>query len=450
MKMNKKDIKKLIEKGETQKIEFKSKIDGGLGKSVCSFANTDEGIILVGVGDNKEIMGIAKKHEREMAHISHSCKPSVYPKIEAVKIDGKNIFVVEIKKSNSLHSFKNIAYKRVASHDKPLSPEEVVEFAKDTGKIRWDEQVCEDASLVDIDKEKVKWFLRKAKAERNFDVEPETPIKEALERLELVKKGKLTNAAVLLFGRKPQRFFSQAEARCARFKGTEPLEFIDMKVFAGNILNQRDDAVEFVKEHIKLHAKIVGTERVETWEYPIEAVREAITNAVCHRDYERSSNVQVRIFDDRIEIWGCGPLPKPLTIEDLKKKHDSVLRNHLIGKCFFLIKFIEKWGTGTNRMIKECLKHGLPEPLFEEVTESLVITFRKSKLTEEFLEKIDLNERQKKAVEYLKIHKKITRLKYAKLIGCSERTAFRDIEELLKNKIVMRKGKGKQTYYELA
>jgi len=101
------------------------------------------------------------------------------------------------------------------------------------------------------------------------------------------------------------------------------LEFIDMKVFGGNIIAQREDALEFVKEHIKLHAEIKETERVERWEYPIEALREAITNAICHRNYKISSNVQIRIFDDRVEVWSCGSLPKPLTIEDLKKKHDK-------------------------------------------------------------------------------------------------------------------------------
>jgi len=137
--------------------------------------------------------------------------------------------------------------------------------------------------------------------------------------LNLIKKDKLTNAAILLFGKNPQKFSLQAETRCARFKGTEPLEFIDMKVFGGNIIDQREDALEFVKEHIQLHAEIKGIERIEIWEYPIEAIREAATNALCHRNYKISSNVQIRIFDDRIEIWGCGPLPEPLTVEDLKK-----------------------------------------------------------------------------------------------------------------------------------
>ena len=444
----KQEILKIIKQGESQKVEFKLKINDGLGKSICSFANTNNGIILVGVSDDKRIAGIAKKHERNIANIAHTCKPSVYPKIISVEVVGKNIFAIQIKKSDSLHSFKNIAYKRIASHNKPLSPEEVIDFAKNTGKIRWDEQICEEARLNDLDEKKVKWFLRKAEAERNFDVEPETPIKEALGRLGLIKNEKLTNAAVLLFGRNPQKFFLQAETRCARFKGIKPLEFIDMKVFGGNILNQRDDAVEFVKEHIKLHAKIIGTERVEKWEYPIEAIREAITNAVCHRDYEISSNVQVRIFDDRIEIWGVGPLLKPLKPEDLKKKHRSILRNHSIGKCFFLIKFIEEWGTGTNRIVEECLKHGLPEPLFEEITESLVITFRKYKIYEEDMEK--LSDRQKKVIEFLKQYKKITIKDYKNMYPTlTDKTAYRDLKDIEEKNIIKAVGKKKGRYYVL-
>lgn len=130
-----------------------------------------------------------------------------------------------------------------------------------------------------------------------------------------------------------------------------------------------------------------------------EALREAITNAICHRNYKISSNVQIRIFDDRVEVWGYGSLPKPLTIEDLKKKHDSVLRNPLIGKCFFLIKYIEQWGTGTNRMIELCQKYRLPEPTFEEIGGSFVVTFRKSRISEEIMK--GLSEEEKIIMNYL-------------------------------------------------
>jgi len=149
--MNKNKIRELIKMGENQKIEFKSKIIDGLGDSICSFANTNNGVILVGVSDKGQILGIDKKYEEKIANIAHTCKPSIYPNVENVKIENKNIFVIEIKKSHSLHSFKNIAYKRIASHDKPLSPEEAIELVKYTKKMKWDEQICKEAKLTDID-----------------------------------------------------------------------------------------------------------------------------------------------------------------------------------------------------------------------------------------------------------------------------------------------------------
>ena len=137
----------------------------------------------------------------------------------------------------------------------PLSPEEVIELAKATGEIRLDNKLCKEAGLEDIDKAKVKWFLKKATRERNFDVDPETSTKEVLEKLELAKDRKLTNAAILLFGKNPQRFFPQAETRCARFKGLKPIKpFVDMKVFGGNIIDQVNVTEAFVLRHISMAA----------------------------------------------------------------------------------------------------------------------------------------------------------------------------------------------------
>ena len=359
---------------------------------------------------------------------------------------------MKIKKTGNIHSYKNIDYKIVGTHDMPISPEEVIEFAKATGEIKFANKICKEASLEDIDKAKVKWFLKKAKRERNFDIDPEIPIKQALEKLELVKNGKLTNAAILLFGKNPQRFFLQAETRCARFKGTKPIKpFIDMKVFGGNIIDQVNAAEDFVLRHISMAAWVESgkIERQEKREYPPDSIREAIVNAICHRDYETFSNVQVRIFDNRIEIWGCGLLPKPLTIEDLKKGHRSILRNPLIGKCFFLIKFIEQWGTGTNDMIDMCLKWGLPEPLFKYIAGSLVVIFRKSKLTEEYLDTLTLNERQKKAIEYLRRNKEISNKIYREINNIGKVVAVKELNDLVKKEILKTTGKGRATKYVL-
>ncbi|MBI4980483.1 putative DNA binding domain-containing protein [Candidatus Woesearchaeota archaeon] len=443
---------------ESQTVEFKKSLAeiNEILETISAFANTKGGKILVGVGENKdgtvkEVVGVTikgKEIENLTNEIKQNTDPVVFPSVEFVKMAGKEVLSIEVEENESKPVFeKNMVFKRVGKTNKRLSSQEIRKLAKESVDYNYTELICKEATLNDIDEEKVKWFLRKAKAERNFDIEPETPLKEALERLKLMREERLTNAAILLFGKNPQTFFLQAEIRCARFKGIEPLEFIDMKVFGGNIIDQRENAVEFVKEHIKLHAKIVGTERVETWEYPIEAVREAITNALCHRDYQFSCNVQVRIFDDRIEVWGCGLLPNGLSVDDLRKKHDSIPKNPLIAKHFFLIKFIEQWGTGTNRIIKECLSNGLPEPLFEIISNNLVVTLRKYKVTEEEIK--NLNERQRQAVKFIGEKGKITSKEYCELAGVVKDTANRDINELLRKGLIKREGTGKKVFYSL-
>ncbi len=454
--MNQEQLKDLIQKGESEVIEFKGslKLHNSIGEAISAFSNSKGGIILIGIEDSGKISGVDLGNntlEKLANRIKLDTDPSIYPKISSYKLDGKDIIVIEIEECHEKPVFyKDKAYKRVGKSTHRLKASEMRKLAKNSGsKIYWDEQICERATLDDIDEDKVREFLKTAKLKRSLDIDPETPIKESLSRLDVLKEEKPTNACVLLFGKNPQRLFLQAETRCARFKGTKPITFIDMKVFDGDLIEQREDSIEFVKEHIRMEAEIKGTERIEKWEYPIEAIREAITNAICHRDYKIASNVQIRIFDDRLEIWGCGPLPEPLTVEDLKKEHRSILRNPLIGRCLFLAKFIEKWGTGTNRIIEKCLEHGLPEPLFEETSGSLVVTFRKYKVDEEILD--ELNHRQKKAVNYLKEHKSIKSGDLQKLFPeVSQETIRKDLKDLTNRGITKKTGSKRGTEYILA
>jgi ATP-dependent DNA helicase RecG len=160
--------------------------------------------------------------------------------------------------------------------------------------------------------------------------------------------------------------------------------------------------------------------------------------------------LQVRIFDDRIEIWGVGPLPKPLTLKDLVKKHDSVLRNQLIAKSLFMIKYIEQWGRGTNRIIEACVNHGLPQPLFEILSGGLVVTFRKDIFSERDIDQLDINDRQKKVLRYLKKHDEITNSDYQKINDVSKPTATRELSALVDKGLITRHGKtGRETGYFL-
>jgi predicted HTH transcriptional regulator len=446
-------IKELAESGESQNLEFKSKLGQSLGKSICSFANTNDGIILIGVSDTGEIIGTKEKDEQKIANIAHTCKPSVYPKIEKVKINGKIVLPVEIRKSDQIHSFKNVAYKRVGTYDKPLSPEEVIEFAKSTGEIRWDEQICKGATIEDIDTERVKWFLQTAKAKRNYTLDEDTPLSDALTHLDLSCDGKLTNAAILLFGKNPQKFFIQSELKCLHFHGTEVEKpFETYHVYRDSAFQQVDNALDFVLT--KLKRPVIPEEGKPTTKRPYEipefVVREALVNATAHRDYYSTASVQVMVFADRIEIWNPGELPSQLTLDELKKPHPSIPLNPSIAEALYLARYIEKAGSGTIEMVKQCRENNLPEPEFEQKMGSFVVTIWRDIYTDTYLNRFELNERQREAVKYVKENGSISNSEYCNLSGVSRKTATTDLTDLVSKNIFSTVGTGKRVLrYEL-
>ncbi len=461
--MNAEEAQKHIKAGESHTVEFKKSLSllDEIGEAISEFSNAGGGIILVGIGDDKEVIGVqtGKKTLEDLAnYIKQHTDNQVFPKISVTDVEGKNIVVIEVKESDEKPVFfKKRAYTRVGKSKHQLSASEIRKLAKESGKkVYWDEQICKDASQKDIDEDKVKWFLRRAKYERNFDIDENTPITESLERLELLKDGKLTNAAVLLFGKIPQRFFLQSKIRCAKYKGVTPITFIDMKIIEGNLIDQIDAAEKFALSHIKKAAKIVMLERVEAWEYPPDALREAIVNAVCHRDYETTSDVTVGIFDDRIEITDPGNLPVPLTPQDLKRTHKSVPRNPLIANALFLIRNIEQWGKGTNKIVEWCVKHGLKEPDFAEIAGGFMVTFyapkdilslipEKGKVD---LDALGLNKRQIEALRLMVNEgEAFTNQKYREKFGISNKTAADDLKGLAKAGQISSEGKGRSTRY---
>lgn len=452
------DIETLISQGETEKLEFKESLSlrDEIGYTISAFSNTVGGTIIVGISDQGVITGIriGKKTVEEFANvIKQNTDPHIFPSLNIVETsDSKKILVIQVGESKEKPVFfKGKAFLRIGSSSHKIGAAEIRTFVKESGpKTYWDSQFCEEATFDDIDHKKVRWFLRKAKFERKFDVGLEPSVYDVLQRLNLMKNGKLTNAAILLFGNNPQKYFLSTEVRCARFKGTEPVKpLLDMKVFDGSIVDQTNNALNFVLEHIPMKVSLEGNiQREEKYDFPKDAIREAIINAVCHRDYEIPANIQIRIFDDRLEIWGCGSLPKPLLVEDLSKKHASILRNPLIGKCLFLIKYVEQWGTGTNDIIHLCLDEGLPEPLFEEISGNLVVNFRKYNFS--MKEMKTLNERQIKAINYLLENKTITNGEYHKMnSNVTHRTVLKDLTKLVDKNIIVAKGHKKHRFYIL-
>jgi len=303
---------------------------------------------------------------------------------------------------------------------------------RESQPFQWDQHTLAKAKLSEIDPSQVKSFLRRVEEERNTVFEGSRRVDSVLSKLHLLKDGKLTPAAMLLFGKEPQGRFLQAQARCAKFNGTEPVDFADMKVFGGTIIEQVPEILNFIRKHINVGAKITGKpEREEVWEYPKEALREAIINAICHRDYEDTGNVQVRIFDDRLEVWNPGTLPPGLTLESLKGEHRSQPRNSLIAECFYLIKYIEQWGTGTNRIIKLCKEARLPAPEFAQKAGSFVLMFKKGRKKKEVVEVLPLNRTQNLILEYIRKHKATSTKDLVKYLGISDRAVQKNLQGMM-------------------
>jgi len=318
-------------------------------------------------------------------------------------------------------------------------------------KLYFDSQICKGVSLKCIDGAKVRWFLKEGKRQRGLKIPEDASLYDALLQLKLLQNGKLTNAALLIFGRESK--FIQSEVKCIRFDGNKPIKpYIDFQTIEGNIFDLVDKTEDFILRNIKKAIWLVPgqLQREEKHEYPPSAIREAIVNAIVHRDYLSPSKVQVRVFDNYIEIWNPGRLPEGWTIEKLKQKHESIPKNPLLFKQFFWVKYVEDVGGGTLDMVAECKNWGIPEPEFEDTGTAIVVTFRKSVLTPEVLEKLMLNERQIEAIDLIKQRGRITTKEYCNLLKVARDTANRDLKFLLKKGIIEKKGAGPQIHYILS
>jgi len=246
----------------------------------------------------------------------------------------------------------------------------LIEYLVAKEKIRtvpFDSAHCIGATLEDLDTDRMKTFVRTARRVRQFPLSDEVPPENLLKHLDLLNDGRPTNAAVLLFGKSPQKFLMASEIKCAHFYGTDVEKPIpSLQVYRGTVFDVVDQAVGFVLSKINrsIGTRSKSARAARTFEIPEEAVFEAIVNAVAHRDYTDSSSVQVMLFSDRLEVRNSGKLPPEITLEDLRTSHSSFPRNPLVAQGLYLVEYIERMGTGTLDMIKRCIEVGLPEPEF--------------------------------------------------------------------------------------
>ena len=360
--MKEEEMQLVLEEGEGYKIEFKESLSN-IDKEIVAFANSSGGRIFLGVGDDNEVKGIRITNElkSQIQDRANNCQPPVTVLLE----EFGNILVVKVKEGVDKPCKCSAGfYTRVGPNSQKLDRDDIIEFFKSEGKIRFDELVNLRFDYdTHFDHGKFDRFLRLAGISKVLD----TP--SMLVNLGVAEKqeGKLifNNAGILFFAKNLHDTYFHTAVTCALFDGTEKVDVLDRRDFNEDLISNIDGAMIFLKRYLAVRYEMTGEpRRREIPEIPYEALREAVINAVAHRDYfEKGTNVMVEIFDDRIEITNFGGLVNGLKPEDFGKK--SMPRNAKIADLLHRVEYIERMGTGINKIRRLMDGAGLPPVEFE-------------------------------------------------------------------------------------
>lgn len=437
---------------ETETFELKkttSELKEGVISIVAMLNKHQRGEVIFGIRNDGVVVGqqVSDKSIRDVSKaIADHIEPKIYPIVEQILIDGKQCIKVQVEGGEHPYYAYGRAYIRVGDEDRQLSAKELENLilTKNRDRLRWDTEICDKATFDDIGAGKLKSFLKLCGL--TYDT-----ISNSLDKLNLVKGGKLLNAAVLCFARKPEKLFPNARLRCAVFGTLDTTVTLDMKDFYGDVFTLINRAEEYVLEHINIGMRLDGLLRVDVPEIDREAFREAIINAFCHRDYREYDSVNIAIFKDRIEIRSPGLLYGGLTIDSIRKKMVSARRNELLAELFQRSHRIEKWGRGIKMILER-----EPATEFEEIgTVQFIVTFKRKigeLITGGFQGTGTQKSSQKssqKILDMIVSNPHITIKEMADSLNITDRAVKKNIDGLKKEGLLKRIGPDKGGYWEV-
>lgn len=447
--MNQHELEAIIADGENNKVEFKRNINSDISKELVAFANSSGGRIFIGIEDDGVVHGFNTTNESKsrIQSMAISCDPTIFLELEIFD----KILVVHVPEGkNKPYRCTNGFYIRSGASSVKLSTQEIIEFIKSESRVKFEELYIPTISYPDsLDEVAIKRYTRLCGISEVIGTE------ELLANLGVLyddKTGiKLNNAGVLFFAKCPAKIMPHATVDCLLFKGNSKVRIIDRKIFEFDLVTNVDEAMAFLERHLNLVYEIKEVRRKEILEIPRFVLREALINAVTHRDYfEKGANVVVEIFDNRVTISNPGGLPKGLRPENFGKH--SVTRNSLIAGLLHRCRYIEKVGTGIQRMREGMKEVELPEPTFE-FTEFFTVIFRRYNITKDIKQEFGLNDKRSERIiailRQLVIHKSLDVEKIATELSISTRTIRNDLEMLLQQGWIDALGNTKGRSYKL-
>ena len=393
--------------GESETLEFKRSTAQRreVARTLCAMLNHRGGRIFIGIEPSGRIVGqqVSDRTLEEIVQEIGEIDPPVFPLVDRVAVGGEHeVLVISVPSGqNQPYTHRDRAYRRVGATNQSMSRDEYnrVLLERLHAESRWENQPAEGWTVADLDEEEIRRTLDDGiRAGRVEDPGTREPM-AILRGLGLVKQSLLLRAAVVLFGqgeRLPIEF-PQCLLRVARFKGTDKTEFLDNRQFRGHAFELFVKAQRFLLDHVPVAGRIVAErlERIDEPLYPPLAVREALANAICHRDYSiGGGSTGVALYDDRLEVTSSGTLHFGLTPEALFEPHESLPWNPLIASVFYRRGLIETWGRGTLKMAEITRQAGLPRLEIEEIAGAVVVRFRRTGVVALDLVRYGLTERQ--------------------------------------------------------
>ncbi len=436
---------------EQQNIEYKQSWHDDYLKWVCGFANAQGGVIFIGKDDNGNVVGVTES-KKLMDDIPNKIRNAIGITVEVnLHEENGNHFIEIITPPYSVPiSLRGRYYYRSGSTKQELTGASLNEFLlKKSGKT-WDDVIEPRANFEDIDKKAVNTFLKASENAGRLPENNDLSIPELFEKLRLTENGQLKRSALVLFGKDPGKFYPNTFVKIGRF-GNDDADLKFQETEEGNLIALLQGVLnQLNRKFLTRPIEFEGMHRIEKGEYPVAAIREMLLNALVHRNYV-GAPIQIRVYDDKVSIWNEGTLPDGLTLEALKRSHSSRPRNPIIADVCFKGGYIDAWGRGTIKIIDTCKQADLPEPELTELDGGFSITLFKDNITPEKLTKLGLNDRQIKAVLILKERSKITNKEYQEFNETTERTASRDLSDLVEKGIIKSSGvKGAGSFYSLS
>lgn len=359
MKAN--DLKLILKEGEGLTVEFKEQYTPRIDRDIIAFSNTKGGVLLLGVADDGKIIGekLTNKLKAQIIDLARNCEPPITIK-KISQID--KVITIEIEEgSEKPYSCADGYFRRLDAVTQKMNQREVRLIFREANNISFESLVCKNLSLNDISLKKIKSFLKEAKT--SFQVN-KANLASFLASLGLYQEKHLNNAGALMFASQIRRFIPYSEIILLAFKGTDKRHIYDRKDVRDDLLTQLNEAVTFVEKHLNVRSEIRGIDRHDIYEIPLDALREALVNALVHRDYSMSgTSIYVEIYDDRIVVVNPGGLPSGITKANFGK--ESIRRNSIIADLFHRMGKVERIGSGISKMRNLMQEAGLKEPVFE-------------------------------------------------------------------------------------